>query len=393
MAIRDEESFVENPPRSAEALEQALPEVTKRLKACVADGLVVFARGLFTAADQNQAAATVADQAINDFVDLCYDLLTCRGRSALRVARSQFEHLVNFMDVLSDPDAQRRYEAHHAVAAQVEAAAEVGLDHLTGKELRSARHLLRKLGRDSKSDYDAATAQYGSSFRANWASGSLRDRATKYGLDGEYEFYRLASMVLHGSAGGAKGTLSTAYPLPVHRTGPSLQLCPPAYLKGLTYFGKLVEHTTVRLPSVPGAASLTALDRSLEVWPEYKRLITDWDNRLWPKDLPLGQYAILAVSRGNRRRWYVHDTALGLVIRAEPPPPGSLSQAQEQSIDKLIAGLPPGDERTDDWISTADIHLRLIPAAGARWTPDTAILPPKEERNRRRFKQPRIVNL
>jgi hypothetical protein len=64
MTIRDEESFVANPPRYAEALDQALPEVTKRLKACVADGLVVFARGLFTAADKNQAAATVAGQAI-----------------------------------------------------------------------------------------------------------------------------------------------------------------------------------------------------------------------------------------------------------------------------------------------------------------------------------------
>jgi hypothetical protein len=329
----------------------------------------------------------------NDFVDLCYDLITCRGRSALRVARSQFEHLVNFMDMLSDPDAQRRYEAHHAVAAQVEAAAEVGLDHLTGKELRSARHLLKKLARDSKSDYDAAITQYGSGFRANWASGNLRDRATRYGLDREYEFYRLASMVLHGSAGGAKGTLSTAYPLPVQRTGPSLQLCPPAYLKGLTYFRKLVEHTTVELPSVPGAALRTALDRSLDVWPEYRRLITNWDSRLWPKDLPLGHYAILAVSRGNRRRWYVHDTALELVIRAEPPPPGSLSQAQEQSIDELIARLPPGDKRTDDWITIASLDLQLIPAAGARWTPDTAILPPKEDRNRRRLKEPRIVHL
>jgi hypothetical protein len=156
MSTRDREFFVDNPSNFREALARALPEVSRRLNACVTDEYRVFARGVFTASEHNHAAATVAGQAINDFADLCYDLLTCRGRPGLRVARSMFEHLVNFADVLGDQSALARYQAHHAVAAQVEAGAAVGLNRLTGKELRSARHLLKKLGRDSRSDYDAA---------------------------------------------------------------------------------------------------------------------------------------------------------------------------------------------------------------------------------------------
>jgi hypothetical protein len=238
-------------------------------------------------------------------------------------------------------------------------------------------------------------AQYGSSFRANWASASLRDRATKYGLGHEYEFYRLASMVLHGSAGGAKGTLSTAYPLPVQRTGPSLQLCPPAYVQGLTYFRGLVERAMNDLPGVTGAPLLTLLDKSLEVWPEYRRLLTKWDEELWPEDIQdvgIGPYAILAVSRGNRRRWYLHDRALELVIQADPPAPGDLTQEQTHSIDLFIAGLPPGDGRTDDWTTFGVPWIRVIPKAGAKWVPEAAILPPKDERSRRRLKKPKRID-
>jgi hypothetical protein len=145
MDIRDQKSFLDNPTRFAEALAQALPDVDTRLKECVADPYLIFARRLFTASENNHAAATVGGQAINDFADLCYELVTCRGRPALRVARSLFEHLVNFNDVLSDPDSLARYQAHHAVAAQIEAEAEIGVDRLRGGELKSARHLLRKL--------------------------------------------------------------------------------------------------------------------------------------------------------------------------------------------------------------------------------------------------------
>jgi hypothetical protein len=55
-------------------------------------------------------------------------------------------------------EAQQRYERHYAVAAQAEADAAIGLNRLTGDEAKSARHMLRKLRRDSKKDYDEAIA-------------------------------------------------------------------------------------------------------------------------------------------------------------------------------------------------------------------------------------------
>jgi hypothetical protein len=250
----------------------------------------------------------------------------------------------------------------------------------------------RSVNRDSKADYDAALARYGSSFRATWASANLRDRSTKYGLDSEYRFYRLASMVLHGSAGGAKGTLSTSYPKPVQRTGPSLQLCPPAYVKGLVYFRRLAERAESGLPGVSSAALLTALDGALELWPEYRRLLMEWDEGYWPQGIPIGQYAIMAVGRGNSRRWYIHDKALQLVIQADPPTPGSLTQSQTRDLDRLIAELPPGDERSDDWMIITVPDVQLTPRSGAKWVPETVVLAPKRERDRRRFKEPKPID-
>jgi hypothetical protein len=89
----------------------------------------------------------------------------------------------------------------------------------------------------------------------------------------------------------------------------------------------------------------------------------------------------------------VHDAALQLVTRAEPPPPSGLTQEQDQNINELIAKLPPGNDRRDDWITIAALNVRLVPAAGARWIPETAILPPKYERDRRKATRAKIVDL
>jgi hypothetical protein len=202
-------SPLEAPARFAEILSESLPEARQRLDNCLTQ-LGFLVRSYFPAIEHNHAAATVANQAFNDFADLCYDLITCRGRPALRTARALFEHMVNYLDVSTDPEAQQRYEAHHAVAAQAEVDAEIGLNRLIGDEAKATRHALRKLGRESKQQYEEAIANYGNAFRARWAKTNLRDRANRHGLGNEYDFYRLASMVLHGSAGGVRGTLSTA---------------------------------------------------------------------------------------------------------------------------------------------------------------------------------------
>jgi hypothetical protein len=376
MEVDTRGSPLEAPARFADILFDSLPEAHRRLDECLTQlGLLV--RNYFPAIEHNHAAATIANQAFNDFVDLSYDLLTCRGRPALRAARALFEHMINYLDVTMDPEAQRRYETHHAVAAQVEADAAIGLNRLIGDEAKAARHTLRKLSRESKLQYEEALGLYGSGFRARWARSDLRDRANRHGLDHEYSFYRLASMVLHGSAGGARGTLSAAYFAPVHRTGPALQLCPPAYLKGLSYFRTFIEHAGAIAPEGTTNRVIDALTNALALWPEYRRVLIALDDRTWPKKAPAGPMALMAISRHNRRRWYYWDPALDLVVRAEPPTPGTLSPKQEAQLELLIASLPPRDERADDWITINLSGVQVTPKADARWLPADHILVPK----------------
>jgi hypothetical protein len=381
---------LEVPGRFVEVLSESLPSASQLLDECLSQ-LNVFARSYFPAAEHNHASATVANQAFNDFADLCYDLLACRGRPALRAARALFEHLVNYRDVSSSREAQQRYEAHHLVAAQVESDAAVGLNRLSGDEARAARHALQKLARDSKQEYDEAVARYGNTFKARWAKDNLRDRASRYNLEDEYNFYRLASMVLHGSAGGARGTLSAAYFAPVHRTGPALQLCPPAYLKGLSYFRMFVEHAGTILPSGISDRVIAALTEASMLWPEYRRTLARLDDRLWPKEAPVGPMAILAISRHNRRRWYYWDPDFDLVVRADPPAPGALTSEQEDQLELLITRLPPREERADDWYTINLSGIRVSPKANARWMPADLILVPRD--SGRILKEPIQIDL
>lgn len=258
---------------------------------------------LVAACGAPQSAQLVVNQATNDLQDLVRDLWRGSGRSAARVARALYEHSVNFCEVSDNPTSADRYEAHATVAAQLEAGLEVGLHRLRGKEHKSARHALHKLGRDSKRRHDAALAQYGPSFRRDWAADNLRDRATRHGLDADYDAYRLLSAVLHGSAGGARGTVSSAYRAPVHRNGPSLELCVLAYHEGLRYFRHLAGELGKRHQDVDVAPLVAALDRLLGLWPAYRELMLAVDRRLWPTSAPAHPTAVLAVY-GHRFRWY-----------------------------------------------------------------------------------------
>ncbi len=188
----------------AEELSRRWPASATSLPSCI-DELGPFARLTLSSAGDRSSAVLVVNQAFNDFVDLCFDLLTCRGRSALRTSRAMFEHLVNLLDVESSPDAARRYIRHGSVAAQTEARAAYGVDRLAGSELKAARHALKKLARDSDEDYAAALSEYGSTFRSSWAGASLYDRAVATGLGEEYDFYRLASAVCTALQVGPRG--------------------------------------------------------------------------------------------------------------------------------------------------------------------------------------------
>ncbi|MEU8280325.1 DUF5677 domain-containing protein [Microbispora bryophytorum] len=367
-----DDTFLDVPMLMAGTLNERAPELLRAIEACVAE-LQPFILFAYSASSAGHAGAVVANQAFNDFIDLCFDLCVCRGRSALREARALFEHLVNFLDVTSDPDLAKRYELHGAVAAQIEAAAKYGHEFLSGNELRGARHVLGKLARESRPDYEMAIANYGLRFRKNWANSTLKDRADRHGLGGEYDFYRLASAVLHGSAGGVKGTLSSQYERPVHRAGPALELSPLAYLKGLEYFRKFI--LAIAPLGVRGGEKhvVAAIDAALALWPDYRRVMMQMDRDIWPEEGPVQAMAVLGINRSGDRKWFLHDFDTGRIIDAEPPVEGELTEGHKEQVQIILSRLPAPEYR-DEWVTVAMLGVRVTPRRGASWRLDTDIL-------------------
>ncbi len=157
-------------------LDTAAPELMDALKATVEEAVTTCRIWVATLAAP-QASGVVVNQAVNDYVDLVFELSTGRGRPAIRAARAVFEHLVNLRELQSVPGLGARYLANHDVADQLEASIELGVDRLVGNERRSERHRLHKMGRDSTPGYESALDAYGPGFRRQWQDRSLRDRA------------------------------------------------------------------------------------------------------------------------------------------------------------------------------------------------------------------------
>src|SRR5262245_2243238 len=91
-------TIVDNPLLIAAELRRRYPTVHALIADCVEE-LRVFSSLVLSTGSQHRAGVLIANQCFNDFIDLCFDLLSCRGRSALREARAIFEHHVNLLDV------------------------------------------------------------------------------------------------------------------------------------------------------------------------------------------------------------------------------------------------------------------------------------------------------
>src|SRR5207253_1751324 len=73
----------------------------------------------------------------------------------------------------------------------------------SGPDRQALRRLLHRLLKHNESSSTAAVRLYGRQFRRTWSSQDLSTRARRHGLETLYEFYRMASSVLHGTAGGS----------------------------------------------------------------------------------------------------------------------------------------------------------------------------------------------
>lgn len=145
------------------------------------------------------AVRLIVNQAVADVNDLLRDIDRGAGRSAMRASRVVIEHAVNLRTVLDSPDSSERYTAHLHHGPVLAENLAIGLRHLSKKEARSERHRLHKHARESRPALDEAVRKFGNGFLRQWHPSNLHDRAQKQGQAALYEFYRYASLTMHGS--------------------------------------------------------------------------------------------------------------------------------------------------------------------------------------------------
>jgi hypothetical protein len=187
-------------------IEEEAPDFVTAVEAIATSvGLVASAAFETLSAQGDSASARIFNQATNDLLDLCFDAVTGRGRSAMRAARALYEHSVNANEVVQSIDSSNRYLDHQAVVGVVRAGMTREADFLLGNDRKSFDHEVGKLVRASERDARTAVDKYGPSFRRLWAARNLYDMAKDHGLEAGYDFYRVAS----ASSGAGDQRVST----------------------------------------------------------------------------------------------------------------------------------------------------------------------------------------
>lgn len=330
-------SFLSMPSDVERKLNHFLPDFQANVEQC-ANSLQPFVDQFIGSDNIGQAEMTVVTQAVNDFLDLLFDISCGRGRPALRTARSLFEHVATLKDVDNDQTEADRYSAHLVVAKYWQSLLTLPEKTLSGTPRKSLAYQRKKLGRDVEKPLQKATALYGSAFKRQWSSSTFRDRVSHQGLKEHWPFYALSSAVLHGAAGGVIGLVDfSRFERPVHRAGPALELCPIALLYGMKFFWLLLEECESILP---GSADdpLVAIADLYATWDDYRQAILKIDQELWPDSPPVRLVTVLQIVPGGKARWWLVDEANKRAARANPPK-DPLSPGQEKSIAQVIARM------------------------------------------------------
>lgn len=374
--LPDEWNLLRAPSAMAENIEAHAPGFVRAV-ADLVGVLPAFVGSVYPslASAEPRAEAMIFNQTVNDYIDLLFDVVTGRGRAAVKSARTLFELLVTLKDVVRDAGISQRYRQYDAVVAQTESRLTLELDALSGKELLAERHARLKLARDSATPAKQAIDTYGRRYASNWAGRSLADRARFHGLSEGYDFYRFASAILHGSSGGVVGHVRTLDGKPVHRTGPAISLCPRAFLYGTQFFLESIEALPKEAKS--GADELRFAVRSAQSeWPAFRRAIQKLDDDLWPIAPPPHLQAVFGLGPHGTGRWYLHDAQRCVIRAALPPaelPPEYAGHIADLRRQVGAADFPPGR-----LLTIAFQNVRLTPAPGTTWQPDEAVLNPRE---------------
>lgn len=368
-------AFVHQTCGMADAILDAVPqldEAAEELRRRIADWIGV----VINAPDALVGVTLASSQAGNEVLDLLFDCCTGRGRPALKASRSLFELLLTMKDIVSDTAACERYEDHRWVAFGM------ALDLDKGRPVRrkGEAHHRKKAERIIRPEYERVLAQYGGRFRLGWREGTLAGAADRHDLQDDYEFYRLASAVLHGSSGGVLGqyVIDQDAQVPVYRTGPALDLCPDALERGMAYFEQLAELThpwagdvAVELAEACRAVRQTAL--------AYRSYLEDTSSSWWAT-VPRGMVvAVAAVDALGRCRWYLHDTGSDQIRLANPPRhiPDEAAAYLKEIVDERTAGRSLPGIGDDEVVSVLMIGCRATPKRGSTWRPTLGVLQQK----------------
>jgi hypothetical protein len=329
----------------------------------------------------HRAVKTILIQVVNDFNDLLDDISTGSGRPAMRTARSLVEHAVNLRTVGESLANAQRYLDHLEQGRVLAMDLEIGADLLTGTRRKAYLHALRAAGRGAKRKFEEALKLYGRSFASRWIDADLATRARKHGLEEHYKFYRLASLVMHGSAGGVLGSVRTHRDGEVtYRTGQALQLAPVAMLGGLKAYLECLKGLAVVRPDIDIKPYTRPALTLVELWPSYLAAITELDNEVWPDERVNPPAAILAISRTGVRRWWLQLPWANVLIRGLTP---DLPEWIERNIDELVQVILSDTDKhfrpEDRWVTIRVENVTVNPDESGRWIPDTAIMLRPEE--------------
>lgn len=310
----------------------------------------------------------------NDLIILIDRVRDGDGRSAARSARSIYEALVSFADVIRFPEAAERYLRHSSVTDNLLDQRRPGSAYLRAREARSeGRRFARAAKRSAKSLRDSLDL-FGSSFRSRWSKDSLFQMAVRNGLGDEYDGYRILSGVMHATSGALSGTRKARDEIVVNRLGTDLHLSALAYIEGLRWGREFVQRLSGHLSAKPNFGNLIdTLDFLLSAYPEVLSASRKLDRTIWPETLPPPAIAVLVVYASGER-WFIHDPQRGSLAAARPPEqiPQEVELIRERA---RVSGFDGGGGRP---ISAAFPDLTLESKPGARSFPAASLLMPSD---------------
>ena len=325
------------------------------------------------------AVSAFINNAANDWVDLMYDCIHGRGRTAIRSARSLFESSLVAQQLVHDQGLCSRYLDHQAITAMGMIDFDPTVALRQGNDQRSAGHARKKALRFWKPKADAALTKYGSGFRRQWDSQSVRARAEAAGRLGEYEGFRVASATVHASSGALFGTVGTYREnFRVHRVGPNVSAVSTALAYALDPF-QIILSAIRPFAEGPVDQLVAHLEEVRRVWPAFNQVMAEIDAGIWPSSPPEHLVVLALVTPVSTWTYWLFDPDNNVVIECWPQSAdaGLADQSVRELVDQLCAHHP-------NRASSLSVHLlgcRGVPKPGAGWRSASEVLPKWEESN------------